>query len=73
MKPPEIITSNSGARCLVVYYSGNQFDEAIREAERQLGVAGEKIGVLALPINFRTKGVNHEKEKSWSTSEIRNT
>lgn len=55
MKPLEIITSNSGSRCLVVYYNGDQFDEAIREAERQLGIADEKIGVIALPIESDAK------------------
>jgi len=70
MKPPEIITSNSGARCLVVYYNGDDYDQAIDTAERQLGVAGEKIGVLALPINFRIKGANHENEKNWTAPEV---
>jgi len=64
MKPPEIITSNSGVRCLVVYYNGDNYDQAIDTAERQLGVAGEKIGVLALPIKH---GGFYEKENRQTT------
>ena len=55
MKQARIETNKAGNKTLVVYYDGNQFDEAIREAERQLGVAGEKIGVLALPVKSGAK------------------
>ena len=64
MKPARVETSKSGARCLVVYYTGNQFDEAIREAERKLSAVGEKIGVLALPIKH---GGFYEKENRQTT------
>jgi len=50
LKPPEIKTSNSGARCLVVYYNGNQFDEAIEVAERRFNVEDDaSVTVIALP------------------------
>ena len=50
MSQPRIQISKTGTKTLIDYYTGNDLDQAIDVAEREFGVAGERIGVIALPI-----------------------
>ena len=45
-------TNRSGQKTLVCYYVGDQYNEAIEAAERQLNPEGEPMPVIALPVGF---------------------
>ena len=61
---PRIETSKNGARCLIVYYDPriDDYAQAIDTAEKQLCVAGEKIGAIALPIETGSKYFQIDKD-----------
>jgi len=50
MIQPELKISNSGNRCLIVPYQGNDYTRAIADAERRFGVTDDaSVTVIALP------------------------
>jgi len=62
MKQAELITNKSG-RCLVCWYFGTQYNEAIAEAERLHGVEGDaSVTVIALPAGWG-RGGNFSKRR----------
>ncbi len=52
MKPPRLETTAKGTKILTCYYTGDQYNEAIEAAERQLNPEGEPMPVIALPVGF---------------------
>ena len=48
---PRLKTNKDGSRCLICYYSGDGYDRAIEQAEKDLNVVGEPITVICLPAN----------------------
>ncbi len=59
-----IETSKAGTRCLIVYYTGNKYDEAIRAAEERFDVVGERLAVIALPDHRRSKNRRANGQRS---------
>jgi len=59
MKQPELITTKSASRCLLVYYHGDQFNEAIEQAERLHGVEGDAtVTVICFPMSSKFNDYN---------------
>jgi len=42
------LNRKTGSKTLIVYYSGNRYDEAIEAAEKKLGLENSRIAVIAL-------------------------
>ena len=50
LKPPRLKTSASGTKTLIVYYTGDEYDQAIAAAERHFNVVDHAtVYVIALP------------------------
>ena len=50
---PRLEMSKSGTRTLIVYYHGDGFEEAIRQAEERFNVVNDStVTVICLPVGL---------------------
>ena len=62
MKPPEIITSKTGSKTVICFYTGRGWDEAVEAAEKKLGIVGEKVNVIIMPDSSKLNYLNSSRK-----------
>ena len=63
---PNVPNRSFRMETVYVYYTGNNFDKAIKAERRRRLLRGQEVKIIALPESWKTKEESKENEKRAS-------